>query len=286
VPIVGLLEGKLAFITGAAHGQGRSHAVRFAQEGADIVAVDACRPVPTAGYPMATEEDLAETARLVEVEGGRIVTSVVDVRDAEGLQRAVDHGAAELRGQSSGPGVLDIVIANAGISSMGSLFDTSPEEFREIIDINLTGVFFTLQAGARGMAQRGNGGSVVLVSSIMGLRAFGGIPGYVASKHGVVGLMRTAAYELAGRKIRVNSVHPGNVQTPMIDNDSFRRTMRPDVENPTNDDLGVALGGLNLMPQPWVQADDVSDAMVWLASDASKYVTGVCLPVDLGATIK
>jgi (+)-trans-carveol dehydrogenase len=283
---MGLLDGKLAFITGAARGQGRSHAVRFAQEGADIIAVDACTPIAAAAYPMPTEEDLAETARLVEAEDRRIFTSVVDVRDPEGLQQAVDQGAAELRGQSGGPGVVDIVIANAGISTMGGLLDTSPEEFREAIEINLTGVFFTLQAGVRGMAARGNGGSVIRTSSIMGLRAFGGIPGYIASKHGVVGLMRTAAYELAGKNIRVNSVHPGNVQTPMIDNDHFRRTMRPDVDNPTNDDLGAVLGGLNLMPLPWMQAGDISDAMVWLASDASKYVTGVCLPVDLGATIK
>src|SRR5690242_19525625 len=127
---MGLLDGKLAFITGAARGQGRSHAVRFAQEGADIIAVDACRPVAAASYPMATEEDLAETARLVEAQDRRIVTSVVDVRDPEGLQRAVDQGAAELRGQTGGPGVVDIVIANAGISAMGGLLDTSPEEFR------------------------------------------------------------------------------------------------------------------------------------------------------------
>ena len=284
---MGLLDGKIAFITGAARGQGRSHAVRFAQEGADIIAVDACRPVAAAAYPMATEGDLAETARLVEAQDRRVVTSVVDVRDPEGLQRAVDEGAAELRGGSAGgPGVVDIVVANAGISAMGGLLDTSPEEFRETIEINLTGVFFTLQAGVRGMAARGSGGSVILVSSIMGLRAFGGIPGYVSSKHGVIGLMRTAAYELAGKGIRVNSIHPGNVQTPMIDNDNFRRAMRPDVDDPTNDDLGLALGALNLMPQPWVQPSDITDAVLWLASDASKYVTGVCLPVDLGATIK
>ncbi|MCU1592858.1 MAG: short-chain dehydrogenase/reductase [Frankiales bacterium] len=277
---MGLFDGKVVLITGAARGQGRSHAVRFAQEGADVIATDACTDIPATGYPGATPEDLAETKRLVEAEGRRCFSRIVDVRDHPGMFAAVDEASAEL-------GVVDVVIANAGISGddMGILA-TSYEVWREVIDINLSGVFVTLQAGCRGMIARGGPGSVILVSSIMGLRTHGGIPGYTSSKHGLVGLMRSAAHELSRLSIRVNSVHPGNVLTPMIENAALFGLFRPDLESPTADDVAPLMQGMNLLPAPWAMPSDVTEAVVWLASDQARYVTGVALPVDLGAVLK
>lgn len=277
---MGVLEGKVAFVTGAARGQGRSHAVRFAQEGADVIAVDLCAPVAAAPYPMATSEDLDETAELVKAEGRRVFTRIVDVRNPSALNQAADDGQNEL-------GVVDVVVANAGIATAGENIMNCPQEvWQEVIDINLTGVFNTIRAGAREMVARASGGSIILISSIMGLRAVGGIPAYTTAKHGLVGLMRTAAHEFAPYQIRCNSVHPTNVRTPMILHEALFASVRPDLEHPTEEDAAVGLGMLNLMPLPWVQPSDITDAVLWLASDASKYVTGVTLPVDLGATIK
>ncbi len=278
---MGLLDGKVVRITGAARGQGRSHAERFAQEGADVIALDACIDIPSTRYPGATPEDLAETAQLVEKAGQRCFTRIVDVRDHPGMTSAVDDATEEL-------GVPDVIIANAGISGDDlGIQATSYDVWREVIDINLSGVFVTLQTGTRGMIARRGPGSVILVSSIMGLRTLGGVPAYTASKHALVGLMKSAAYELGHLGIRVNSVHPGNVRTAMLEeNHDLHRLFRPDLENPTLDDMAQAMQGMNLLRAPWALPQDVTEAVVWLASDQARYVTGAALPIDLGAAIK
>jgi (+)-trans-carveol dehydrogenase len=277
---MGLFDGKVVLITGAARGQGRSHAERFALEGADVLAIDNCADNPFTGYAGATEEDLAETARLVEAQGRQVLTVVADVRDHAAMTDAVALGVERL-------GVPDVVIANAGISALDwGILATSYDTWREVIDINLSGVFVTLQTGCRPMIERGGPGSVILVSSIMGLRTHGGIPAYTASKHGLVGLMKSAAHELSRLSIRVNSIHPGNVLTPMIENDSLFGLFRPDLEHPTADDVAPAMTKMNLLPGPWAYPSDVTEAVVWLASDQARFVTGAALPIDLGATIK
>jgi len=198
----GRVEGKVAFITGAARGQGRSHALRLAQEGADIIAVDICQPVDNVPYPGSTPEDLAETVRLVEGFGRRIVSAAVDVRDLDGLQAAVDDGVAQL-------GRLDIVVANAGIGNGGNRLDKiSPEIWQEMIDINLTGVWHTGKVAVPHLLAGGRGGSIVLTSSVGGHKAYPHTGHYIAAKHGVIGLMRTFAVELGPHQIRVNSVMP------------------------------------------------------------------------------
>ena len=281
---MGLLDGRVAFVTGAARGMGRNHAVRFAKEGAGVIAVDACTSVASADYDLPGPEGLEETGKLIEQAGGRAFTQIADVRDLAALESALADGTRELEVDG---GAVDVVVANAGISrSSGGLLDTSPEVFREMIDINLTGVFLTMQAAAKGMVARKRGGSIILISSIMGLRSYGGIPGYTASKHGVVGLMRMGASELAHAGIRVNSVHPGNVNTDMINNAAIRHLFRPDLESPTADDVASGFQSMNLMPHPWVEKDDITEAVLWLASDLSRYVTGISLPVDLGALAK
>ena len=281
---MGLLEGRVAFVTGAARGMGRNHAVRFAQEGARVIAVDLCGPIAAADYDLPGPEMLDETAELIEKAGGQAFTRIVDVRDADGLEEAVADGAKALDADG---GACDIVVGNAGISrSQGGLLDTKPEVFRETVDINLTGVFLTMQAGARAMVARKKGGSIILISSIMGLKSFGGVPGYTAAKHGVVGLMRTGAQEFAHAGVRVNSVHPGNVNTDMINNQAIRKLFRPDLDEPTADDVRGGFQGMNIMPHPWVEKDDITEAVLWLASDLSRFVTGVSLPVDLGALTK
>jgi (+)-trans-carveol dehydrogenase len=281
---VGLLDGRVAFVTGAARGMGRNHAVRFAQEGASVIAVDLCGPIAAADYDLPGPEGLEETAQLIEKAGGRAFTRIVDVRDAEGLQAAHDAGVQALDADG---GAVDIVVANAGISrSSGGLLDTPAEIWRETIDINLTGVFLTIQVAGKAMVARKRGGSIILISSIMGMRSYGGVPAYTAAKHGVVGLMRTGAQEFARAGVRVNSIHPGNVNTDMINNQAIRHLFRPDLEAPTADDVAAGFQGMNLMQHPWVEKDDITEAVLWLASDLSRYVTGISLPVDLGALAK
>jgi SDR family mycofactocin-dependent oxidoreductase len=281
---MGLLDGRVAFVTGAARGMGRNHAVRFAKEGASVIAVDLCAPIAAADYELPGPADLDETARLIEEAGGRAFTRIVDVRDAEGLEAAVADGVRELDADG---GAVDIVVANAGISrSSGGLLDTAPEVWRETIDINLTGVFLTMQVAAKAMVARKRGGSIILISSIMGMRSYGGVPAYTAAKHGVVGLMRTGAQEFAHAGVRVNAIHPGNVNTDMINNQAIRHLFRPDLESPTAEDVAPGFQGMNLMAHPWVEKDDITEAVLWLASDLSRFVTGISLPVDLGALAK
>lgn len=276
----GRVEGKVAFITGAARGQGRSHAVRLAQEGADIIALDVCTQLDGVSFPMSTPEDLAETVTLVEAEDRRIVAGQVDVRDFDEMKDLVDRGVAEL-------GRLDIVAANAGLGSDGaplSLMDR--KTWQDTIDVNLTGVWQTVKAAVPHIVAGGRGGAIVLTSSVGGLKAYPNVGHYVASKHGVVGLMRTLAIELAPDRIRVNSVHPTQVDTPMLMHEGTYRMFRPDLENPGKDDMAVVSQMMNTFPVPWVEALDISNAVLFFASDEGRYVTGVPLPVDAGAMLK
>lgn len=277
--MAGRVEGKVAFITGAARGQGRSHAIRLAQEGADIIGIDVCEAIPENGYPPATEEDLAETVRQVEALDRRIVARKADVRDWDGLKAALEEGVAEL-------GRLDIVAANAGIGGATNVAQDIPEdEWNNMLDINLTGVWRTCKAAIPHLKAAG-GGSIIITSSDAGLFAFPNIAHYVSAKHGVVGLMRTLALELAPDMIRVNSIHPTVVDTPMVNNVQTFRLFRPDIENPTVEDFKVAAQGINALPIPWVDAVDISNGVLFLASDEARYITGVTLPVDAGANVK
>lgn len=277
---MGRLDGKVAFITGGARGQGRSHAVRLAQEGADIIVIDACEPQPNVPSPPATEADLAETVRLVEELDRRIVARIADVRVQEQLDAALADGLAQF-------GRLDVVSANAGIAMTPALAHLmTDEEFMDMQDVNLAGVWRTAKAAIPHMIEAGNGGSIVLTSSEAGLKGYAHAASYVAAKHGVVGLMRTLAMELAPHMIRVNSIHPTQVDTPMIMNETIMKLFRPDIENPTREDFAEASQHTNLLPIPWVDAVDISNALLFLASDEARYITGVTLPVDAGCFLK
>ncbi len=277
---MGRVDGKVAFVTGAARGQGRSHAIRLAEEGADIIAVDLCRQIDTVPYPMSTPDDLAETVKQVEALDRRIVASEADVRDGAALRAAVDDGVAQL-------GRLDIVAANAGIASTAEgTVGLSDQEWRDMIDVNLTGVWQTCKAAVPHLIQGGRGGSMILTSSAAGLMAYPNIGHYVAAKHGVVGLMKTLALELAPHSIRVNSLHPTQVNTPMIMNETIYRLFMPDQEHPTAEGFAPVSQEMNALPIPWVEPVDISNALVFLASDEARYITGVTLPVDAGAIVK
>jgi (+)-trans-carveol dehydrogenase len=275
----GRVEGKVAFITGAARGQGRSHAIRLAEEGADIIAVDLCDQVASVPYGMATPEDLADTVKHIEALDRRVVARQVDVRDYGRLKAAVDEGVAEL-------GRLDIVSANAGIFSSGRADEITEESWQDMMDINLTGVWHTCKAAIPHLKAGGQGGSIVITSSGAGLVAGQNMAHYVTTKHGLVGLMRTLALELAGASIRVNSIHPTTVNTDMIRNDATYRLFRPNLEHPTLDDAADAFLRLNALPVKWVEPVDISNALLFLASDEARYITGVTLPIDAGCTIK
>jgi len=265
--MAGRLEGKVALISGAARGQGRSHAVRLAQEGADIIAFDVCQQLPTVGYKMATPEDLKETAKQVEDLDRRIIAREADVRDGAAVRALVEEGVAEL-------GRLDIVSANAGIATfVPNAWEMADDVWEETIAVNLTGVWKTLKAAIPAMIDAGNGGAIVITSSTAGIKGMAGIAHYDSSKHGVVGLMRTLAIELAPHSIRVNTVHPTGVNTPMVVNDYMAQFL--------SDDFAAA-NMMNLLPVEMVEAVDISNAVLWLASDEARYVTGTCLPIDAG----
>lgn len=270
---MGKLDGKVAFITGAARGQGRSHAIRLAQEGADIIAIDLAAQIDTVPYPMSTPEDLAQTAKEVEALDRRIFTRVADVRDRDALQAAFDAGVAEL-------GPVDIVLANAGIAPMS--LNPRAGEWQDVVDVNLTGVYNTVEVARPSMVGRGQGGAIVLTSSTAGINGIGGDTagglGYTAAKHGVVGLMRSYANILAPHSIRVNTVHPTGVNTPMVINDAMQEYIQADPS------MGNAMA--NALPVDLVQPVDISNAILWLVSDEARYVTGIMVPVDAGFTNK
>ncbi|ORW87732.1 3-ketoacyl-ACP reductase [Mycobacterium szulgai] len=262
------LEGKTAFITGAARGQGRAYAVRLAADGADIIALDLCAQIASVPYPLGTAAELAETVKLVEETGARIVARQGDVRDRDSLSAAVQAGVDEF-------GRLDIVVANAGIAPM-----QSADAWHDVIDVNLTGVYHTIEVAKPTMIEQGSGGAIVLISSAAGLVGIGssdaGSIGYTAAKHGLVGLVRLYANLLAPHNIRVNSVHPSGVDTPMINNEFTRQWLTEMSAR------GEAHGAGNALPVQILQADDIADAVAWLVSDQARYITGVTLPVDAG----
>ncbi|BBY21412.1 mycofactocin-coupled SDR family oxidoreductase [Mycobacterium stomatepiae] len=266
----GPLKGKVALITGAARGQGRAHAVRLASDGADVIAIDICAPIASVPYALATPEDLGATVKLVEDTGARIVAKQADVRDRESLSAAVRAGIDEL-------GRLDIVVANAGIAPMQS----GDDGWHDVIDVNLTGVYNTIKASIPTMVKQGDGGSIVLISSAAGLAGVGspdaGSVGYAAAKHGVVGLMRVYANLLAQQMIRINSIHPSGVETPMINNEFTREWL---AKMAAATDTPGAMG--NAMPVETLDAEDIANAVAWLMSDQARYITGVTLPVDAG----
>ncbi|BBX61167.1 3-ketoacyl-ACP reductase [Mycobacterium saskatchewanense] len=277
--MTGKFSGKVAFITGAARGQGRTHAVRFAEEGADIIAVDICEQIDSVAYPMARREDLDETVNLVEKTGRRIVAEQADVRDFSRLQSVVADGVAEL-------GRLDFVLANAGIAPGAGLPQPTMSAYRDAIDVMLNGVYFTIEAALPAMLGRDEGGAIVITSSAAGLKSIGlsfdsrehGLAGYTAAKHGVVGLMRYYATSLAEKKIRVNSVHPTGVATPMIQNEAFGRY--------SADHQAFATAFVNLLPVPLIEPEDVTEAMVYLCGESGRYITGITLPLDAGLLVK
>ena len=271
---MGSLDGKVAFITGVARGQGRSHAVRLAADGAAIIGVDICADIASNGYAMASRDELDETVALVETEGGKMVGSVADVREFHQLKAALDAGVAQF-------GRLDIVLANAGIAAMAFRELTDDEDLEmwtDVLNVNLVGAYHTAKAAVPHLIAGGQGGSIVFTSSTAGLRGFGGLQGgglgYAASKHGLVGLMRTLANALASHSIRVNTVHPTAVNTMMAVNPAMTSFLEhypgggPHLQNP--------------MPVELLEPEDISAAIAYLVSDEAKYVTGVTFPVDAG----
>jgi SDR family mycofactocin-dependent oxidoreductase len=275
----GRVRDKVALITGAARGQGRSHALRLAEEGADIIAIDIAAPIAGVPYPLATPDDLAETVKLVEDLDRRVVSYQADVRDSRALSEAVDRGVAQL-------GRLDIVSANAGIGTLGNTADLTEESWLETMDVNLNGVWRTVKAAVPHLIVGGRGGSIVLTSSVFGITAHAGLGHYVTSKHGLVGMMRALALELGPQRIRVNSLHPNMVDTPMIQNAVTYAAFLPDAENPTREDFAIPCATLNPLGIPWVEAIDVSNALLFLASDEARYITGTALSVDAGAALQ
>jgi (+)-trans-carveol dehydrogenase len=277
--MAGRVAGKVAFITGAARSQGRSHAIRLAQEGADIIAVDIAGPVESVtAYPGATEEDLAETVKEVEALDRRIIAHKADVRNPRALKEALDDGVAQL-------GKLDIVCANAGIYQTHPALELDDAGWQETIDINLTGVWNTVKVALPHLVAN-QGGSIILTSSLAGLKGLANSVHYNAAKHGVVGIMRSVANEFAHSNIRVNSVHPTSVNTIMIQNKEVWGLFDPANPNPTREDAATVFESLNALPVPWVEPVDISNAILFLASDEARYITGVTLPVDAGAFIK
>jgi (+)-trans-carveol dehydrogenase len=275
---MGRVEGKVALVTGAASGQGRSHALRLAEEGADIIAVDVCERVSPM-YEGATEEDLAQTVKLVEEFDRRIIAAKADVRDYSALKAAVDAGVAEF-------GKLDVVVANAGILTFANGWELTEEAWDQVIDINLKGTWQTLKAATPHLIAGGRGGSIVLTSSNAGIKGLYNMAHYSASKHGVEGLMKVFAVELAEHFIRVNTICPTAVDTHMIQNKGMYQAFRPELDDPDVEDCKQGLIDINLLPIPWIEPVDVSNAVLYLASDESRYVTGLSMAVDAGSLIR
>ena len=273
------LEGRVAFVTGAARGQGRAHAVRLANEGADIVAVDVCGPVSdTITYPAATAEDLAETASAVEATGRKVLAREVDIRDLAAQQQLVSDTIEQF-------GRLDVVVANAGVLSWGRMFEMSEDQWDTVIDVNLNGTWRTLRATVPAMIEAGNGGSIIVVSSSAGLKATPGNSHYAASKHGLVAITNSLALEVGEYGIRVNSIHPYSIDTPMVEPDAmmeifgkyptYIHSFSPMPFHPVNHEGKKGL-------QEFMTAEEVSDVVTWLASDASATISGSQIAVDRG----
>jgi (+)-trans-carveol dehydrogenase len=275
---MGRLEGKVALISGGARGQGRSHAIAMASEGADIIVFDVCRQLPTVEIPMATPEDLAETVALVAATGRRVVAEQADVRDTEALARVVDAGMSEF-------GRIDIVVANAGIDTIASTASMPDDVWEEMIGVNLTGVFKTIRAALPTMIEQNTGGAIIITSSCAGLRPYPNHIHYCTSKYGVIGIAQCMALELAHYRIRCNVVAPAAVRTDLVINPVLFRLFAGN-SDATEEDVTPMFQSLNLIDEPWVDPKDISNAVVWLASDEARWVTGITLPIDLGFLIK
>jgi SDR family mycofactocin-dependent oxidoreductase len=268
----------VAVITGGARGQGRSHAVGLAREGADIALVDRCADLGTVPYPLATPEDLAETARLVEAEGRRCVTATADVRDLDAMVAFVDGVVEDL-------GSADILVANAGVSTLGSIFDLDAVGWSETVDTNLTGVFNAMRAVAPHM-RRARWGRIIGISSMMGRSANPLIPAYCSSKWGVIGLTKSVAHEMAHVGVTANVIAPGNISTDMIHNEMLYTLMRPDVPEPTREDVAPVMASLHVQPVPWLEPEEVTAAVVFLCSEGARHITGSVIDVDAGASAR
>jgi (+)-trans-carveol dehydrogenase len=274
------LDGKTALITGAARGQGRSHARVLAAAGASIIAIDACAPNAAVAYDMPTAEDLGQTAALVEESGGKVHYAIADTRDEHAMAAAVAAGVRELGG-------LDIVVANAGIYPFGShAHEMSPADWDAAISVNLTGTWQTCKIATPYLLQNTRGAAIVIVGSTAGINGAPGSSAYAVTKHGLKGLMTTLALELGPRNIRVNSVIPTAVDTPMCMNEKVYRAFLPDIDNPSDAQVREAFQRMHVLPTPWVQPEDVSNAVLFLTSDDARFITGVELKVDAGYTIR
>jgi SDR family mycofactocin-dependent oxidoreductase len=276
--MAGQLAGQVAFVSGAARGQGRNHALALAREGASVIAVDACAPIATVPYPLPVKEDLQETADQVAALGVPVIHGVVDVRDLAGLENFVRDAVGTL-------GRLDVVCANAGISTPSPTLTMSEEIWQTTIDINLTGVWKTCRATVPHIIAGGHGGAVIITSSSATSMISGNIAHYTASKHGLIGFMRVLAKELAPHRIRVNTLHPTGVRTPMIFNQPMYRLFRPDLEDPGQEDFESVARSHHALGVSSVETDDVSAAVIYLASASGRYVTGSTLMLDAGGQL-
>jgi (+)-trans-carveol dehydrogenase len=271
---MGRVDGKVAFITGGARGQGRAHAVTFAREGADVVVTDLCEQIEWVEYPMATEEDLQETVRQVEALGRRAIGIKADSRDPEAMQAAVGRTIEEL-------GHIDILAVNHGIAPLGGWEESTLTEWRDVIDTMLMGVWYSTRPVIPHMIEQG-GGAIVMTSSVAGMGALYAYTSYTAAKHGVIGIMRSLSAELGAHNIRVNAVCPSTTLSPMVDNDAGWLTWTGGKSNKMEDAVWPAKT-MGLLPVPWMEPEAISDAVLFLSCDESKYITGVALPVDMGA---
>jgi SDR family mycofactocin-dependent oxidoreductase len=274
------LHGKVALITGGARGQGRAHALALAAAGADIVVIDACAPIPTADYPMPTTDDLARTAKDVEQLDRRAIARQVDIRDQAGLASVVSEALDTFGG-------IDIVCANAAVVSTGRSWEITDEQWQQTLDVDLTGTWRTVKTVIPSMIARERGGSIIMTTSVGGTQGMENLGAYVAAKHGVMGLMKTMANELGPYRIRVNAVQPGVIRTPIVEqNNALLRLFRPDLGHPRLADADAGFRSLNSLPVGWLEPDDVSNAVLFLASDAARHITGITIPVDAGCINK
>ncbi|NKY33233.1 mycofactocin-coupled SDR family oxidoreductase [Nocardia speluncae] len=268
-------DGRVALVTGAARGQGRAHAIAFAERGADLVICDSCSDAAGIGYPLGTEEELAETARRIEALGRRVISRKVNTADRSALEALVAQAEGEF-------GHVDIAVANAGVSAMSPITDHDQAVWDDVVGANLTGVFNTIAAVAPGMARR-RYGRIVTISSMLGRSAVPGQAAYCASKWGVIGMSKSAASELAPQGVTVNVVAPGNIDTPMVRNDNLYRVVRPDLDDPTWDDVAPVLQQNHAVPIAVIDPAEVTRAVLFLADEAGAHITGIVLPVDAGA---
>lgn len=277
---MGSFDGRVAFITGAARGQGRAHAVALAREGADIVVSDFFGELESVRYPLPGRSDLEETVKLVEAEGRRCISGEADVRDLDVLEDLVARALDEF-------GRIDIALANAGIATTAGrpVYETTVETWSQVLDINLTGVFNTIRAVGPGMVER-RYGRIIATTSMMGRTGAPNMAGYVSAKWGVIGLVKCAAHDFAPHGVTVNAIAPGNVDTPMIQNDVVRKLMRPDLENPTREDSAEAFQRLHVIPTPWVQPEEISRAVLYLAAEEAGNVSGTVMSIDAGASAR